>query len=424
MAPYDIITGKPLGVNGATISTPSLKEGLEWIMGKAGVDNVSVKAAQFHPMTDAQHKSIQQGAADAALVTNKVVPGVPDTSKAIAQGIATQNKLTTVAQPDTGTKVYPPGSQTPSALIQNKLNPPQVAGQPPKVKPTPQVAGQPAIPQKVPQSFAEAADKQKTAVTALVDKATTGNPQNSTLKAPAIVDQIKSWASAPTTPPRAATTALAMIPDIQAWNGLPLTAVQQRLEAFPIQSLNSKNTDQALEAQTQASVMQLIRNQVDNSMSSSSNPEIRDQFKSLKDFHKVLSSISQEPVNVPNIITNQPLEIPVSQLKLSNEPNQVLAEMYQQAYQSQQQKLPESPRMVMGAMLPQQPPTPFPVPGQPAPGQTPPPAPLGSNERAIADAKQTYDDYMANNQLINQLKQRGKSLTLGNILPIRRRKLS
>jgi hypothetical protein len=185
--------------------------------------------------------------------------------------------------------------------------------------------------------------------------------------------------------------------------------------------------DQALQAQAQASVAQLVRTQIDAAVSSSANPEIRDQWKTLRDFNRVLAS--SVPINSQNIITKQPLDIPAHQLELSNKPNDVLATMYAQAYQAQQQKLPENPRMVMGAMSPQQPPTPYPTSGQQTlagPGGTSQAsqAPVGSNERAIADAKQTYDDWMANNQLINELKQRGQALTLGNInLPIRRRKL-
>ena len=341
-------------------------------------------------------------------------------------------------QPDTGKKVYPAGSQTPEALIQAKLLPDTLAKAIPvqaevtKPKPVTSEPGQQPAPQPVikpPQTIKEAANLNGQALQTIVEKATTSNPQKGTLKTPQIEEQIKAFASNPTTPPKASAIATAMIPDIQAWNNLPFPVVQQRLEAFPIQqqALSSKNKDQQLEAQTQASVMQLIHNQIDSGVSSSANPEIRDQWKALKDFNKVLAA--QSPINVPNIITNQPLEIPVSQMRLSNEPNQVLADMYQRAYQAQQQKLPENPRMVMGAMSPQQPPTPYPTSGQQTlagPGGTSQAsqAPVGSNERAIADAKQTYDDWMANNQLINELKQRGQALTLGNInLPIRRRKL-
>jgi len=342
---------------------------------------------------------------------------------------------TVAVQPDTGKKVYEPATQTPQALIdakksdaasksvvvETKVNKPPAPEQP---APKPGQAPEQPAP-KPPVSEAQAAVSNKTAQQTTLAQVTTANPSK-VFKAQPIVDTLTNYSKAPDTPPKAAALVQALIPTVQQWNTMPFPAVQQRLEALavPAKSLNSNNMDQALQAQAQASVAQLVRTQIDAAVSSSANPEIRYQWKTLRDFNRVLAS--SVPINSQNIITKQPLDIPAHQLELSNKPNDVLATMYAQAYQAQQQKLPENPRMVMGAMSPQQPQTPYPVSGQQTlagPGGTSqaPQAPEGSTERAIADAKQTYQDWLANNQLINQLKVSGQRLTLGNLPQLRKR---
>jgi hypothetical protein len=370
------------------------------------------------PLDDTEQKKAIVGAISESGGTGRLV---------FRNGSMEPSSKTVAVQQDTGKKVYEPATQTPQALIDAKKSDAASKSVVVETKVNkPPAPEQPAP--KPPVSEAQAAVSNKTAQQTTLAQVTTANPSK-VFKAQPIVDTLTNYSKAPDTPPKAAALVQALIPTVQQWNTMPFPAVQQRLEALavPAKSLNSNNMDQALQAQAQASVAQLVRTQIDAAVSSSANPEIRDQWKTLRDFNRVLAS--SVPINSQNIITKQPLDIPAHQLELSNKPNDVLATMYAQAYQAQQQKLPENPRMVMGAMSPQQPPTPYPTSGQQTlagPGGTSQAsqAPVGSNERAIADAKQTYDDWMANNQLINELKQRGQALTLGNInLPIRRRKL-
>jgi hypothetical protein len=281
--------------------------------------------------------------------------------------------------------------------------------------PPPKPGASPAPVQPPPESPKEASQAVKQATVAVLEKQTAAQPAKMTFKAAPILAQIDSLKQFPDILPSTIAQVEALKQGIQAMNGMPFPAVQQRIDAVvtPVASLRSKNKDQLAQALAQASVAQLVRQQIDTGIQTSGSPEVREQYKTLKDFDRTLAS--EAPIGLQNIFTRQPLEIPSHHMDLDSKPTAVIANMFAHAFAALQQQPLATQAPQMGPMAPQQAPAPF------ATQAAGPQAPMGTQDKAMADAKDRYEDYLKNNQLISQLKMTANQpMTLGNLKRNRR----